>query len=1052
MKLFSLRRVGVVLVVMAAVLPLGGVSAGAAPRPAVRTEGYSPARSAANSLSLPNIDDVRGNMTLPTAGPNGSTVTWTSSDRKVITPTGEVTRPPTGGKPAKVVLTATVRLGHDSATRRFTATVVPLPPKEPLAGYSFFYFTGEGTSNGEQIYSAASKGNDPLNWTELNNGQPVLKSSLGELGVRDPFVMRSPDGDKFYLLATDLKIYGGRGWDAEQRTGSRSIMIWESDDLTHWSRQRSVQVAPATAGNTWAPEAFWDAKRGDYVVFWASKLYADNDPGHTGDSYNRMMYATTRDFVTFSAPKVWIDPGYSVIDSTVIQNNGTYYRFTKDERNNTSSSPCSKYILEQKATDLLDPDYDFVAECIGKATATSPGLSAGEGPTGFKSNTENKWYLFIDEYGGRGYVPFETTDLDSGKWTMSTGAHLPASPRHGTVLPVTQAELNRLTAPPAPVEADRNGLVAHWPLDAKSGQVAADTTGHGYDAALAGDVSWTDGALSFGGTNGHVQLPNNLLTGASAATVSADVLVDPKQQTPYFLYDFGNTAPSGVGNGYLFATGGTADSGLRGAIATGNWTTEQQAASSGGLPRGVWKNVALTVGNGVEVLYLDGVEVGRNTNATIKPSDIGGGVTAANYLGRSAYAADNYFTGKMKDVRLYDRALSGDEVAALPSNSTLIRSVDLASLKVPAVIDASAGTVVLPVKPGTDLRRLAPTFGLAPGSRITPANGRTVDLRSPKKFTVTGPEGRSRVWTVEAHEMRSPVLPGFNADPNIVAFGDTYYIYPTTDGFPGWSGTTFSAWSSKDLVNWTNRGVVLDLGPDVSWADKNAWAPTIAEHNGKYYFYYCAEAKIGVAVGDSPVGPFKDSGKPLIASNPDGGQAIDPAVFVDPSGQPYLYWGNGNAYVVPLDDDMVSYDPAKITHLTGLADFREGLFMVERRGTYYLSWSIDDTRSQDYRVGYATSSSPTGPFTNHGVILSKDTRLGIVGTGHSSMLQVPGTDDWYIAYHRFAIPGGDGMHRETTIDRMTFNPDGTIAPVKPTLESVEPQRIPPRHCGRNRYV
>ncbi|MFD1048681.1 family 43 glycosylhydrolase, partial [Kibdelosporangium lantanae] len=327
-----------------------------------------------------------------------------------------------------------------------------------------------------------------------------------------------------------------------------------------------------------------------------------------------------------------------------------------------------------------------------------------------------------------------------------------------------------------------------------------------------------------------------------------------------------------------------------------------------------------------------------------------------------------------------------------------------------------------------------------------------VDLTRPKKFTVTDADGSRRVWTVVAREVRTPVLPGYNADPNIVAFGDTYYLYPTTDGFDGWSGTKFSAWSSKDLVNWTDQGVILDLGPGVSWADRNAWAPTIAQRNGRYYFYFCAEAKIGVAVGDSPTGPFTDSGKPLIAKNPDGGQAIDPAVFIDHTGKPYLYWGNGNAYVVPLNDDMVSYDPAKITRLTGLDDFREGLFMVERKGTYYLSWSIDDTRSEDYRVGYATAPTPTGPFTNHGVILSKDTHLGVRGTGHSSMLQVPGTDDWYIAYHRFGIPGGDGTHRETTIDKLTFNRDGTIAPVVPTLEGVRPERIPNRHCGGNRYV
>ncbi|ANN18073.1 beta-xylosidase [Amycolatopsis orientalis] len=1032
------RRSGALFATVAVLLASAGLAPATA-APSGGTPDQAKAREVATTLSVPGIDDVRGNLTLPGTGQGGTTIRWQSSDPAVITPTGEVARPDAATK--TVTLTATVASGRDTATRRFTATVPPKPAPQPLKGYSFFYFTGEGTPDGEQIYTAASKGNDPLNWTELNNGKPVLRSSLGELGVRDPFILRSPDGDKFYLLATDLKIHDGRGWDAAQRTGSRSIMVWESTDLVTWSRQRSVQVSPPTAGNTWAPEAFWDAKRGSYVVYWASKLYADNDPAHTGDSYNRMLYATTRDFVTFSQPKVWIDPGYSVIDSTVIEDKGTYYRFTKDERNPTSSSPCSKYITAEKSTDLLDPSYDFVADCIGKG---NPGLDRGEGPTGFKSNTENKWYLFIDEYGGRGYVPFETTDLASGKWTMSTGAKLPASPRHGTVLPVTQAELDRLTAPPAPAKADRNGLVAQWPLNGKSGTTAADSTGHGYDGALAGDVKWTDGALEFGGTTGHVQLPNNLLNGAASATVSADVLVDPGQQTPYFLYGFGNTGPSGAGDGYLFATGGTGGDGFRGAIATGNWTTEQAAAATGGLPRGVWKNVTLTVGGGRAVLYSDGVEVARNDKVTIKPSDLGGGVTAANYLGRSVYSADKKFKGRMKDVRLYNRALSGAEVAGLPSNSTLIRSVALDALKVPAVIDAGAGTVVLPVRPGTDTRRLSPRFTLAPGAKINPGDGRAVDLSRPKRYTVVAAGGQTRAWTVEAREMRSPALPGLNADPNIVAFGDTYYLYPTTDGFDGWSGTTFSAWSSKNLVDWTNHGVALDLGPGVSWADKNAWAPTIAEGGGKYYFYFCAEAKIGVAVGDSPTGPFVDTGKPLIAKNPGGGQAIDPAVFVDRSGKPYLYWGNGEAYVVGLNDDMVSFDPAAVQRITGLDDFREGLFMVERNGTYYLTWSVDDTRSEDYRVAYATAPSPTGPFTNRGLILSKDTSLGIKGTGHSSMLRVPGTDEWYIAYHRFAIPGGDGMHRETAIDKLSFTRDGRIAPVKPTLEGVAPRPIPAR--------
>ncbi|XVQ83858.1 glycoside hydrolase family 43 protein [Microbispora siamensis] len=245
----------------------------------------------------------------------------------------------------------------------------------------------------------------------------------------DPSVIRSPEGDRFYMIATDLKIYGNGDWDRAQRSGSRSIMVAESTDLVHWTNQRLVQVSPPEAGNTWAPEAYYDKTLGAYVVFWASKLYGN--PQHTGDTYNKMVYATTRDFYTFSDPKIWKDPGYSVIDSTVIEHDGTYYRFTKDERNNTSSSPCSKYIIEEKSTSLTNTNWDFLKECIG-----SGALSRGEGPTIFKSNTEDKWYLFIDEYGGRGYVPFESTDLDKGDWTVPADYQLPSRPRHGTVLGV----------------------------------------------------------------------------------------------------------------------------------------------------------------------------------------------------------------------------------------------------------------------------------------------------------------------------------------------------------------------------------------------------------------------------------------------------------------------------------------------------------------------------------------------------------------------------------------------------------------------------------------
>ncbi|KOX34433.1 1,4-beta-xylanase [Saccharothrix sp. NRRL B-16348] len=386
-------------------------------------------------------DDIRGNITLPTTGLHGTAVTWKSNKPEVVTPTGEVTRPASGEKPVKVQLTAEIRAGEETTRKKFKVTVTPLPEKQDYEGYLFGYFTGEGSATGEQVYLAASRGNDALKWDELNKGNPVLTSSLGDKGVRDPFIIRSPEGDKFYLIATDLKIHGNGDWDLVQRKGSRHIEVWESTDLVNWGQQRHVQVSPETAGNTWAPEAYYDESIGAYVVFWASKLYAEDDPEHAGNTYNKMLYATTRDFRTFSEPQVWVDPGYSVIDSTVIKHGDEYYRFTKDERNNTSTTPCSKFILAEKSAQLRDTSYDFVADCIGKGS-----INQGEGPTVFKSNTEDRWYLFIDEFGGRGYVPFETTDLASGQWTLATGYELPSRPRHGTVLPVTKAELDRVRA------------------------------------------------------------------------------------------------------------------------------------------------------------------------------------------------------------------------------------------------------------------------------------------------------------------------------------------------------------------------------------------------------------------------------------------------------------------------------------------------------------------------------------------------------------------------------------------------------------------------------
>ncbi|MBP1664885.1 MAG: putative beta-D-/alpha-L-glycosidase [Bacteroidetes bacterium] len=301
----------------------------------------------------------------------------------------------------------------------------------------------------------------------------------------------------------------------------------------------------------------------------------------------------------------------------------------------------------------------------------------------------------------------------------------------------------------------------------------------------------------------------------------------------------------------------------------------------------------------------------------------------------------------------------------------------------------------------------------------------------------------------------NPVLSGFYADPEILYSNKTkkYYLYPTSDGFTGWSGNYFKTFSSDNLTNWKDEGIIIQLGKDVSWANRNAWAPCIVEKKikgkYKYFYYFTAAQKVGVAVSDYPAGPFKDLGKPLLSDRPEGvnrGQVIDPDVFTDPrTGKSYIYWGNGFMAGAELNSDMVSIKPGTLTLLKPDRTFREGTYVFYRKGKYYFMWSEDDTRSENYRVRYATSDSPLGKFTipENNLILAKDTLQGIFGTGHNSVIQVPGKDEWYIVYHRFSYPDGikmgdaAGFNREVCIDKLEFNTDGSIKPVKPTHKGVK---------------
>jgi beta-xylosidase len=366
----------------------------------------------------------------------------------------------------------------------------------------------------------------------------------------------------------------------------------------------------------------------------------------------------------------------------------------------------------------------------------------------------------------------------------------------------------------------------------------------------------------------------------------------------------------------------------------------------------------------------------------------------------------------------------------------------------------AANTVYIPVRHGTALEKFDPQFIFFPGVS-SDKTGQQDFSKGPVNYSISY-GGQSRTIHVSAQINNNPVLEGYYADPEILFSkkDGKYYLYPTTDGFHNWSGKYFETFSSNDLVNWKPEGKILDLNTDVSWADRNAWAPAGVERKindqYKYFYYFTAAQKIGVAVSDNPTGPFVDIGKPLFDSRPvgaGGGQEIDPDVFIDPvSGKPYLYWGNMYMAVAELNDDMISIKKGTIKLLTPNETYREGTEVFYRNGKYYFMWSEDDTRSPNYRVRYAFMETPTGPLTipEDNLVIAKDEGNGIYGTGHNSVINAQGTDDWYIVYHRFTRPKGiamgrsAGFHREVCIDRLMFDEEGKIEPVKPTLRGIDP--------------
>ena len=292
----------------------------------------------------------------------------------------------------------------------------------------------------------------------------------------------------------------------------------------------------------------------------------------------------------------------------------------------------------------------------------------------------------------------------------------------------------------------------------------------------------------------------------------------------------------------------------------------------------------------------------------------------------------------------------------------------------------------------------------------------------------------------------NPVFPGWYADPEGIIMDDEYWIFPTYSA-PYDKQVHFDAFSSPDLVNWTKHERIIDTTV-IKWAHRAIWAPSIIKKEDQYFLFFGANdiqsneeyGGIGVAVSDRPQGPYKDHlGKPLVDKFHNGAQPIDQFVFQD-NGKYYLIYGGWrHCNIAQLKDDFTGFNPYEdgttFKEITP-ENYVEGPFMFKKDDKYYFMWSEGSWTGPDYSVAYAVADSPFGPFKRIGKTLQQDTKIA-TGAGHHSIIHNKDTDDYYMVYHRRPLDETDRNSRETCIDLMEFNDDGTIKQVVITNEGVK---------------
>lgn len=297
--------------------------------------------------------------------------------------------------------------------------------------YLFSHFTNDGKEDKEQIWFSVSR--DGLHFTDLGGEDPFIAAEKGTTGIRDPFIVYDEKMKKYIMIGTDLCTTKGGNWHDYSHKGSRSLFVWESDDLVNWTKERLAEVGIDRAGCVWAPEAIYCREEEKWFVFFASCVKEKGQLNH-----KQRIYGTfTEDFVSFTPAFKYIDAATDVIDTNIVWDNGWYYRFSKDETN--------KKIVAERCRKLIPDDENQFERIESELLSEFFGL---EGPEAYYLDDIKKWCLIADQYHtGKGYIPFLCDDLSTGNFYLPDEGSYDMGPRkkrHGGVIKITDEEYDRL--------------------------------------------------------------------------------------------------------------------------------------------------------------------------------------------------------------------------------------------------------------------------------------------------------------------------------------------------------------------------------------------------------------------------------------------------------------------------------------------------------------------------------------------------------------------------------------------------------------------------------